>query len=247
MKLSEQWLFTKDLAILFPFIGPIMKLPHRPTKPTAVIDTAALPLFLAALAAAYLLPGPDMALIVSTTARHGPRSGLMAAAGLALSRSLHVLLSGFGLAALFAAHPLLFHGVKLLGAAYLLGLAWTLLTAPDTTPGATAAAACASLPGAADALRRGFLTNLLNPKALGFCAILLPQFVAPHQPLPGQFAVLGLILVGLGAAFDAAYICAAQGVARRFAAAPRLRGLSRLTCAGVFGLAALRLAFSGTD
>lgn len=247
MKLSQLWPCTKEMAILFPRFQRIMKSPPRATKPAAVIESAALPLFLAALAAAYLLPGPDMALILSLSARHGPRTGLLAAAGLALSRSLHVLLSGLGLAALFATHPLLFHTVKLLGAGYLLWLAWQLVRARGTAPRADDAPYDAASAGGPAALRRGLFTNLLNPKALGFCAILLPQFVSPHHPLPAQFAELGLILVAVGAGFDLLYVFTAHRVARRFAAAPRLRALSRLTGAGVFGLAALRLAFSGAD
>ena len=60
------------------------------------------------------------------------------------------------------------------------------------------------------ALMSGVLTNVLNPKALLFCSVLLPQFVSPASgPVGRQFAVLGVILVSLGLAFDV--LCALAG------------------------------------
>ncbi|MCY1305082.1 Leucine efflux protein [compost metagenome] len=65
------------------------------------------------------------------------------------------------------------------------------------------------------ALLRGLLTNLLNPKALLFCSVLLPQFVDPAAgPLGLQFALLGGVLVAVGLAFDSAYALAGEGLGR---------------------------------
>lgn len=203
-------------------------------------DPSHLLLFVAALTAVYLLPGPDMALVIASASLQGMRHGLMAALGLALSRTLHVTLSALGLAALFHAHPLLFDLVRWLGAAYLLFLAWKLCRAgagERPAPGAGAGAGWA-------ALKRGFLTNLLNPKALMFCALLLPQFISARHELAGQHLLLGAILVGLGLLFDGLYALAAARLARRLAAGPVPR-LPRLLFSGVFGFAALRLAWGG--
>lgn len=203
-------------------------------------DPSNLLLFVAALTAVYLLPGPDMAQVIASASLQGVRHGLMAGLGLALSRTLHVTLSALGLAALFHAHPLLFDLVRWLGAAYLLFLAWKLCRAgagERPAPGAGAGAGWA-------ALKRGFLTNLLNPKALMFCALLLPQFISASQELAGQYLLLGAILVGLGLLFDGLYALAAARLARRLAAGPVPR-LPRLLFSGVFGFAALRLAWGG--
>ncbi|MDD3481770.1 LysE family translocator [Azovibrio restrictus] len=203
-------------------------------------DPSNLLLFVAALTAVYLLPGPDMAQVIASASLQGVRHGLMAGLGLALSRTLHVTLSALGLAALFHAHPLLFDLVRWLGAAYLLFLAWKMCRAgagERPAPGAGAGAGWA-------ALKRGFLTNLLNPKALMFCALLLPQFISASQELAGQYLLLGTILVGLGLLFDGLYALAAARLARRLAAGPVPR-LPRLLFSGVFGFAALRLAWGG--
>ena len=199
-----------------------------------------LSVFVAALVAVYLVPGPDMALVVSTSALRGLRGGLMVAAGLAAARALHVTLAALGLAALFHTHPLLFDGVRWLGAAYLAWLAWKVLGVGGPGGGGDVDAA----QGGLVALRRGFLTNLLNPKALMFCALLLPQFVSPGQGMAGQYLVLGSLLVGIGALFDGAYALAASSLKRRFSTTGATRRLSRIVLSSLFGMAAVRLVLN---
>lgn len=207
-----------------------------------MIDPSDLLVFMAALAAVYLLPGPDMALVISTSAFRGPKSGLMAALGLALSRTLHVALSALGLAALFHTHPLLFDGVRWVGAAYLMWLAWKLLSRADGD-----ATEIATETGAGwAAIQRGVLTNLLNPKALMFCALLLPQFVSTQHDLAAQYLILGSVLVGLGLLFDVVYALAASSVAKRFSGSRSIRKISTLAFSGIFGFAAIRLAIGGS-
>lgn len=197
--------------------------------------------FVAALTAVYLLPGPDMALVISTSAFRGSRIGLMVALGLAISRTAHVMLSALGLAALFHTHPLLFDGVRWLGAAYLLFLAWKMLRAGES----------GESEGVNDAgkgwgaIRSGVMTNLLNPKALLFCAFLLPQFISTQHDLAAQYLVLGAILVGLGFAFDVVYALAASRFAKRYSGADALQKASKLLFSSVFGVAAIRLAVGG--
>ncbi len=77
-------------------------------------------LFLVALAVVYLLPGPDMLLLLQTGARQGKAQALATALGLAMARSCHVALAALGLAVLFRTAPWTFDLVRLAGAAYLL-------------------------------------------------------------------------------------------------------------------------------
>jgi threonine/homoserine/homoserine lactone efflux protein len=218
-------------------------------------DPAVLSLYLVALVAVYLAPGPDMALVVATSAARGARAGLRTALGLAAARSIHVTAAGAGLAALFAAHPTLHTGVRAAGATYLLWLAWKLLRPGGAGAGTGAGESAASGNGAgrgglagSDAAR-GFLTNLLNPKALLFCGLLLPQFARPEQGgLLLQYAQLGGVLVAVGFAFDAVYALLAGGLARRFAggcAASRGGGLARWLMGSVFAALAARLLAVG--
>ena len=165
-------------------------------------------LFLVALSVTFLLPGPDMILLLQTGARQGKALALTTAIGLGLARACHVALAGMGLATLFKVAPWTFDVVRLGGAAYLLWLGVqclrsTMLPSLDT----------ANTPPTRHAWRaafqRGLLTNLLNPKALLFCSVLLPQFINPQAgPVATQFALLGVILVSLGFVFDCCYALA---------------------------------------
>lgn len=199
--------------------------------------------FVAALIAVYLLPGPDMALVLYTSAFRGPRNGLMAAVGLAISRTVHVTLSALGLAALFHTHPVLFDVVRWLGAAYLLFLAWKMLRA-----GEIGELKGANVTGSGwDGIRNGVMTNLLNPKALMFCALLLPQFISTQSDLTVQYLTLGTILVGLGFAFDVLYVLTAFHLVKRFSGSGTIQNATKLLFSSVFGFAAIRLAIGGTD
>ncbi|WP_181708217.1 LysE family translocator [Chthonobacter rhizosphaerae] len=160
-----------------------------------------LSLFVTALAVVYLVPGPDMILVLQTGAARGRSAALAVAAGLAVARASHVALSAVGLAALIQASDLAYEAVRHAGAAYLVYLGVKLLRAPSLRIAADAPEIAAL--SHAEAFRAGLLTNLMNPKALLFCSILLPQFVHPEAgPTAPQFAALGLLLVLTGLLFD---------------------------------------------
>ncbi len=178
-----------------------------------MLSVAELSVYILTLGAAYLIPGPDMALVMASASGRGFKQALMTSAGLSAARGLHVLLAALGLAALLIAHPDLLKVVQWIGAAYLIFLAWKILSAGSLSAGAVNSEQQDNLA----AIRRGFLTNLLNPKALMFCSLLLPQFIDlqpgsdGHTPVLVQYFYLGVILVLTGILFDmliAASVCA---------------------------------------
>nr|WP_315847044.1 LysE family translocator [uncultured Achromobacter sp.] len=200
--------------------------------------------FLGALLIVYVVPGPDMILLLETGVLRGRGQALAVAVGLAIARAAHVTLAALGLAALFKTHPWAFDAARTVGGIYLMWLGLRLLRA-----GPVALDAAGQTPargsGLGGALLAGVLTNVLNPKALLFCSVLLPQFVSPaHGPIGQQFAVLGVILVGLGLAFDV--VCALGGgaVGRWMSSSPRAQKVQSV----VFGTAligfGLRLTFA---
>ncbi|WP_085532691.1 MULTISPECIES: LysE family translocator [unclassified Pseudomonas] len=170
-------------------------------------------MFFLALAVVYLLPGPDMILLLQTGARQGKGLALATAVGLAIARGCHVALAALGLATLFKAAPWTFEVVRLGGATYLLWLGVQCLRA-NLLPCLQDGQAASALRWRG-AIRRGLLTNLLNPKALLFCSVLLPQFIDPQAgPVAAQFASLGLLLVLVGLLFDSAYALAGAWIGR---------------------------------
>lgn len=202
-----------------------------------MLPLSVLSLYLAALAAVYVLPGPDMALVMTTSASRGVSSGLLTALGIAVARFLHVMMSGLGLAALMTTYPLLFNVVRWIGAGYLLWLAWKVIRTKSAVEGSQEAAGSGRA-----AIVRGFLTNLLNPKALMFCALFLPQFVSPaYGAVLPQFALLAAILVVVGLCFDTAYVFVACYLARRLKGRRPIVKLQKGLLGGVFLAMAGRL------
>ncbi|MHC8317002.1 LysE family translocator [Pseudomonas sp. LB3P31] len=199
-------------------------------------------LFMMALAVVYLLPGPDMILLLQTGARQGKPAALATAIGLGIARACHVALAALGLAALFKAAPWTFDAVRLAGAAYLLWIGIQCLRTTmlpnlsDTGP--------IQGPRWREAIQRGLLTNLLNPKALLFCSVLLPQFIDPHAgPVLGQFMVLGAMLVGVGLLFDSVYALTGAALGRWLQHSPSAQRLQQWVFGSLLIGFAVRLTF----
>lgn len=202
--------------------------------------------FIVALIVVYAIPGPDMALILQTSIAQGPRRGLTAAGGLAVSRATHVTLSACGVAALLKAAPWLYEIVRYGGAAYLGYIAIQIFRSPVFTVQADGREAASA--GGRGALRpvflKGLLTNLLNPKALLFCSVLLPQFIRPAAgPVALQVTELGVVLVIVGACFDALYALGAARISTILRKYPLAQTLQRWTFSAALIGFALRLSF----
>jgi len=204
---------------------------------------AGLWLFFMALAVVYLLPGPDMILLLQTGARQGKGAALATAIGLAIARGCHVALAALGLAALFKAAPWTFDLVRLAGAAYLLWIGIQCLRS-TLVPNLNGADESNTDPRWREAIQRGLLTNLLNPKALLFCSVLLPQFIDPNAgPVLAQFATLGVMLVAVGLLFDSAYALVGAALGRWLQRSPSAQRLQQWLFGSLLIGFAVRLAF----
>ncbi|MEQ9507557.1 MAG: LysE family transporter, partial [Alloalcanivorax xenomutans] len=78
--------------------------------------------FIGALVVAYLVPGPDLVLVLETASVRGRAQGLATAAGLAVARGAHVVMAAAGLAALLKTSPWVFELVRWIGVLYLVWL-----------------------------------------------------------------------------------------------------------------------------
>ena len=165
-------------------------------------------LFLAATVAICLAPGPDMLFVVASAARGGARSGLDAVRGITTAMTLHVTAAALGLSALFAASATAFNVLRVAGAIYLVWLGICALRGRR--------AALGTSPPRAEAFRRGFLTNVTNPKVIVFFAAFLPQFVVPGAaPVAVQLLELGAVFAAVGLAFDVSIAFAAGALGER--------------------------------
>lgn len=175
-------------------------------------------IFVGALTVAYLVPGPDMLLLLDTGARQGRNQALATVIGLAIARAAHVTLAVLGLAALLQTAVWAFEIVRVVGVVYLVWIGISIFRASSLAPERFGAATDAASRGYANAILRGLVTNISNPKALLFCSVLLPQFVHPALGnVGGQFLLLGAVLVSVGIGFDCFYALAGSTFGRLLA------------------------------
>ncbi|HEY3597731.1 MAG TPA: LysE family translocator [Paraburkholderia sp.] len=208
-----------------------------------MVSAHLLVLFVAALAVAFAIPGPDMTLVLQTSIGRGTRDGFAAAAGLGISRAVHVTLSACGVAALLHNAPWLYEGVRYGGAIYLAWIAVRIFRSPVFAVPAGAAATAERRP-LRTAFVKGLFTNLLNPKALLFCSVLLPQFLrADAGPLAWQVVELGVVLVATGACFDAIYAIGAARIATWVRSHPFAQTVQRWAFSAALIAFAVRLSF----
>lgn len=204
--------------------------------------TVAQTLLAFALAAGLLTitPGLDTALVLRTAAVDGPKRAALAGLGIVAGCLVWGAAVALGLGALLEASQFAFQVLKWAGAAYLVWLGVNLILKPRDRFEVAGAPAPAG-----DGLawmRRGFLTNLLNPKVGVFYVSFLPQFL-PKGVAAGPFIFLLAVLHGaMGLVWFVALIAATRPLAGALQRTAVVRWLDRLT-GGVFLAFGLRLAF----
>lgn len=126
-----------------------------------------------------VIPGADFAMVLRQSIAHGRRAALLTSAGIATSILVHGTYTLLGVGVIVGQSLLLFNILKWLGVAYLTWLAISALRAPPPTPPSETDLA-ATRRGDLAAFALGFLTNLLNPKAVLFFLALFTSLVSPH-------------------------------------------------------------------
>jgi homoserine/homoserine lactone efflux protein len=149
-----------------------------------------------------LTPGPTVMMISAYGFKGGFRDALAAIAGTQTGNTLWYLICVTGLGALVTASPLVFHIIKLLGAAYLMFLGvstlWQSWRAAPEAQGP-------KLMG--KPYIQATLTQMGNPKAILFFGALVPQFLDTKAALGPQYLIMyavtfvgeSIILTGYGA------------------------------------------------
>ncbi|MDO7869592.1 LysE family translocator [Nocardioides jiangxiensis] len=189
-----------------------------------------------------LTPGPNMMYLVSRSLTQGRRAGLVSLCGVVTGFLVYVLATALGLALLFVAVPSLFLVVKVLGALYLLWLAWGMVRGSRN-----AFRADASLP--AHSTRRlyamGLTTCLLNPKLALMYGALLPQFVSPSAgSTAGQIVELGLIQITVAGSVNGLWVLVADQVSRLLERSRRTETGVRWGTAGLLAFFAVHLGLA---
>ena len=188
-----------------------------------------------------LTPGPNMIYCVSRTLCQGRGAGMMSLAGVLMGFLVHLFAAALGLTALLIAVPLAFDAIKMVGAAYLLWLAWQAVR-----PGGAAPFEPRQLPqdSPATLFRMGFLTNVLNPKVAMFYLSFFPQFLQPDRgSVLVQSLQLGAVQIAVSGSVNSLIILGASGITAFLSRHSSWLLTQRYVMGSVLALLALRMAF----
>lgn len=150
--------------------------------------------YVAAFGLLSLLPGPSVFMVIGQSLSRGRRAALACILGDLAGGVIVMTASYLGLGLVLAASSLAFTALKWAGVAYLaaLGLqqiraARRLQDTPRLPP-----------PSSRGGLAAGFLTGVLNPKAILFYMAFLAQFLQPAAPQLPQILILMATSTGVG-------------------------------------------------
>ena len=147
--------------------------------------------FVTASVVLSLVPGPDNLFVMSHSALKGWRIGFYITLGLCTGLIGHTVLVAIGVSVIFQTSAIAFNGLKIIGACYLLYLAWLSVQNKELNLGGT---------DKNNTNRSyyfiGVIMNLTNPKVALFFLVFLPQFVnTSNDNVTIQIFLLGLLFI----------------------------------------------------
>ena len=170
--------------------------------------------FVVAIIIFLTIPGPGNLALLTATGKGGVRSGLAATLGVIAGDQVLLWLAVAGLSALLINYPSLYSSIQWAGAAYLIGLGYSLFNAK---------------PGDAPVLnmkpdhyfRQALFITVLNPKAIVFYMAFFPLFVDPAIHLGVlTFAVMAATIAALTFVYGLVVVLLAHHLAERVRANP---------------------------
>ena len=173
------------------------------------------------------IPGPSVLFVVGRALAYGRRTALASVAGNAAGLEVVAACVALGIGTLVERSALVFIGVKLAGAGYLIWLGIRAVRRQRR------------------AMLEGFVVGVANPKAVILFAAVLPQFVnrrAGHVPV--QMLLLSLVSFAIALVSDSAWGLLAGTVRAWFASSPRR--LQLVSLGGGLAMIALGLLIAVT-
>lgn len=191
----------------------------------------------------FITPGPDMSLFLAKTVQGGRRAGIASMAGATAGCLVHSLAAAFGLSALIAASATAFTVLKIVGALYLL---WMAYDAIRNGSALTIRGENQTEEPLSRTFWLGVGMNLSNPKVVLFFITFLPQFVSAGDPeAASKLLFLGLYMIVFTFPLCILLITVAERFIDTLRANPRLmRGID-YSFAGVFAYFAVHVLRTG--
>ncbi len=184
-----------------------------------MIDVQLYLAFVLATSVLMLIPGPNVALIVSNSVAYGARYGFLTVAGTSSAMVLQLALTALGMSAALGNLADWFEWIRWLGVVYLVSIGVQQWRAPATD----LTRISPQLKSFRAIYARGLLVSLTNPKTLLFYGAFFPQFVTVNDTMAAQVAILSLTFLTLAVFWDCAWATLAGRVRGLLATRGRLR------------------------
>ena len=193
--------------------------------------------FLLAVSFVELTPGPNMGYLAALSASEGRAAGFKAVLGVTLGLAVYMIAAVIGVAEVIARLPIVYSVLRWAGVLFLFYLAWEAWNdASESSPGNTQESFAAPF-------WRGFLANVLNPKAAIFYISLLPGFISPaHGSFRAQAFTLGTLHILVSVVIHSAIVISAAKVGALVADGGR-SNILRKSMAVLIGISAVWLAW----
>ncbi|MGW8193256.1 MAG: LysE family translocator [Desulforhopalus sp.] len=194
-----------------------------------------------------LTPGLDTMLVIRNSARGGWVDGSVSSLGICSGLFVHAIISALGISIILLQTAWAFNTLKIAGALYLLWLglcswkrvmtrgSWVVVGDLDTKQDHFSFFR---------SLREGFLSNVLNPKAVIFYMAFLPQFIDPQLSPVSQ----SLMVAGIHFCVSMVYQCFLAAMvdrAKRWLHSPKVARIFDGLTGSVFMFLGLKLTFEG--
>ncbi|CAL67474.1 LysE family translocator [Christiangramia forsetii] len=138
-------------------------------------------------------PGPDIIYVLVRSIAYGSKQGIVSALGLVGGILIHTSLVAFGVSAIIKQSDNVFLLIKILGAVYLLYLAYQVY---KSDPEIAFSSEKISDKSMLSLFKQGFIMNVLNPKVGIFFLAFFPGFLwEPDGNTILQFYILGMLFM----------------------------------------------------
>lgn len=142
---------------------------------------------------AAISPGPDFVMAVKNTLTYSRRTGIFTGVGIGLGISIHILYCAAGVGFVISKSILVFNIIKYIGALYLVYMGVIAIISKSSKIEIEESKKMQDITRLA-AVKTGFLTNVLNPKATLFFLGLFTFVVKPDTPVP-VLVILAMIMI----------------------------------------------------
>lgn len=190
-------------------------------------------------------PGPDFLIVTRSALAYSRKTGVWTALGVALGILVHVAYCLLGIGLVISQSIVLFSLIKYLGAAYLLYIGWHALTDKPSAKLEESLHHATKDISTFKAVRIGFLTNALNPKASLFFLAVFTQVIDQSTPIGVQLFYGIYMCVATFAWFGfIASVLSISAIKKRFA---RMQSVAERIMGGLLIALGLKVALSSRN